>query len=127
MPPWGFWPLAIIGVMLFEISLGGLADRPRTPGPRLAVRRRLDVPRNGLDGPAHPPGYVVAGLRTAGYHAVAASSPRRAWRVIGRPAAHTLAEALRFSFPFGGVPLATMGISQVSGPLVGPARSAARS
>ena len=30
---------------------------------------------------------------------------------------HTLAEALRFSFPFGGVPLASMGISQVGGPL----------
>jgi apolipoprotein N-acyltransferase len=30
---------------------------------------------------------------------------------------HTLVEALRFSFPFGGVPLASMGIAQVDGPL----------
>jgi apolipoprotein N-acyltransferase len=37
--------------------------------------------------------------------------------VIGRPAAHTLVEAIRLSLPFGGVPLATMGVSQVGGPL----------
>ena len=42
--------------------------------------------------------------------------------MIGRPAAHTLAEALRFSFPFGGVPLASLGISQVGGPFLGVAR-----
>ena len=42
--------------------------------------------------------------------------------MIGRPAAHTLVEALRFSFPFGGVPLASLGISQVAGPLAGVAR-----
>jgi len=30
---------------------------------------------------------------------------------------HALAEAIRLSFPFGGVPLATLGISQVQGPL----------
>ena len=42
--------------------------------------------------------------------------------MIGRPAAHTLAEVLRFSFPFGGVPLASLGISQVGGPFLGVAR-----
>ena len=39
------------------------------------------------------------------FHGVAALvAPRGPWRVVGRPAAHTLAEALRFCFPFGGVP-----------------------
>ena len=53
------------------------------------------------------PGYIIAGSVYALYHAVAALiAPDGPWRVIGRPAAHTLAEALRFSFPFGGVPLA---------------------
>jgi apolipoprotein N-acyltransferase len=42
--------------------------------------------------------------------------------VIGRPAAHTLVEIVRFSFPFGGVPLASLGISQAGGPLLGIAR-----
>ena len=27
MPPWGFWPLAVAGVVLFEISLGTAPPR----------------------------------------------------------------------------------------------------
>ena len=27
MPPWGFWPLAVVGVMLFEIALGDEPSR----------------------------------------------------------------------------------------------------
>ena len=42
--------------------------------------------------------------------------------MIGRPAAHTLAEALRLFFPFGGVPLATLPIGQSDGPLAGVVR-----
>ena len=65
-----------------------------------------------------PPGYVAAGLIFTTYHAVAAGvAPAGRWGVIGRPAAHTLVEAIRLSLPFGGVPLATMGVSQVGGPL----------
>ena len=69
------------------------------------------------------PGYLVAGLVFSLLHAGAAvAAPTGTWRVIGRPLAHTLVEALRFSFPFGGIPLATMGMSQVGGPLVGVVR-----
>ena len=39
-----------------------------------------------------------------------------------RPLAHTLVEVVRFSFPFGGVPLASLGIAQADGPLSGVAR-----
>jgi apolipoprotein N-acyltransferase len=42
--------------------------------------------------------------------------------VIARPAAHTLAEALRLVFPFGGVPLATLPIGQADGPFGGVTR-----
>lgn len=42
--------------------------------------------------------------------------------VLGRPLAHTLVEALRFSFPFGGVPLASVAIAQAGGPFIGIAR-----
>jgi apolipoprotein N-acyltransferase len=69
------------------------------------------------------PGYLIAGLAYGGYHACAELAvPPGRWNMIGRPAAHTLAEALRFAFPFGGVPLASMGIAQVAGPLAGLAR-----
>ena len=117
LPPWGFWPLAIVGVALFEVALGAAPTR----------RERLLI--GWLFGAGWMylgmgwmiqltgPGYVAAGAVFAAYHAVAAAlSPGGPWRVIGRPALHTLAEALRFSFPFGGVPLASMGISQVGGP-----------
>lgn len=123
LPPWGFWPLAFVGIALFSVSLG---DAPTT-----AARWR----RGWLFGAGWMflgtgwmiqltgPGYVAAGAIFAGFHAVAArAAPTGRWAVLGRPIAHTLVEALRFSFPFGGVPLATLGISQVGGPLSGVVR-----
>jgi apolipoprotein N-acyltransferase len=69
------------------------------------------------------PGYIVATLLFALFHGVAALiAPRGPWRVVGRPAAHTLAEALRLCFPFGGVPLATLAIGQAGGPFAGTVR-----
>jgi apolipoprotein N-acyltransferase len=119
LPPWGFWPLAVVGVMLFEIALGA---RPT---------RRQRLVDGWLFGAAWMfvgmwwmvqltvPGYIAAGTIFAGLHAAAALvAPGGTWRVIGRPAAHTLVEAVRFSFPFGGVPLASLGIAQAGGPLI---------
>ncbi len=123
LPPWGFWPLAIAGVMAFETALGS------TPAPR----RRFVLGAlfgagwlamgTGWMWQLTIPGYVVAAVVFAALHGCAALvAPTGVWRVIGRPAAHALVEALRFSFPFGGVPLASLGISQVGGPLAGLAR-----
>ena len=120
LPPWGFWPLAIAGVALFEVSLGEYPTR----------RQRLA--RGWLFGAAWlylgmcwmwfltAPGYLLAAALFAGFHATAALvAPTGRWRVIGRPLAHTLAEAIRFSLPFGGVPLASLPIGQASGPFAG--------
>lgn len=120
LPPWGFWPLAIVGVALFETSLGEFPTR----------RQRLA--RGWLFGAAwlylgmcwmwflSAPGYLLAAALFAGFHAVAAMvAPSGRWRVVGRPLAHTLAEAVRFSLPFGGVPLASLPIGQASGPFAG--------
>jgi apolipoprotein N-acyltransferase len=117
LPPWGFWPLAFVGVAVYE----GAAQNASTSRQRLT--------RGWLFGAAWlfpgmvwmwfltAPGYLVATAMFAGFHAVAAwAAPRGAWRVVGRPAAHTLAEALRFCFPFGGVPLASLAIGQAAGP-----------
>jgi len=117
LPPWGFWPLAIIGVALFEVALG---DEP-TRRERLLLGWLFGAGwmylGMGWMIQLTGPGYVAAGAIFAGYHSVAAAlAPGGRWRVLGRPALHTLAEALRFSFPFGGIPLASMGISQVGGP-----------
>ena len=120
LPPWGWWPLAFVGVAVFETSLGE------------APTGRQRLLRGWLFGAAWMyvglcwmwfltiPGYLVAAAMFAGFHAVAAwVAPTGRWRVIGRPAAHTIAEALRFVFPFGGVPLASLPIGQAAGPFVG--------
>ena len=123
MPPWGFWPLAIVGVVLFEVALGAApARRERF---RLGLLFGAGWMYLGLGWMVQltAPGYVIAGLVFSLLHAGAALvAPTGTWRVIGRPATHALVEALRFSFPFGGIPLATMGMSQVGGPLVGVVR-----
>ncbi len=123
MPPWGFWPLAIVGVLLFEVSLGA------GPSPRERFRLGLLFGAGwmflamGWMVQLTLPGYLVAGLVFSLFHAGASlAAPTGDWRVIGRPAAHALVEAVRFSFPFGGIPLATMGMSQVGGPFVGIVR-----
>ena len=123
LPPWGFWPLAFGGVMMFESSLKGSTSRRQR-----AVRGLLfGLPWMAI-GMAWmwyltKPGYVVVALLFAGLHALAAAiAPTGPWRTIGRPAAHTLAEIIRMLVPFGGVPLATLGISQAGGPLLGVAR-----
>ena len=64
------------------------------------------------------PGYVIAGVLYASYFAVAAAlcPPGRA-RWIALPGAVLLAEVARWSFPFGGVPLGNLGLSQAAAPL----------
>ncbi len=123
LPPWGLWPLAFVGLMVFETALGHAPTR--------AVRFRYGwlfgagwlFPGMVWMWFLTAPGYVLAAALFATLHGAAAIiTPAGNWRVIGRPLAHTLAEALRFCFPFGGVPLASLAISQSSGPFVGVVR-----
>jgi apolipoprotein N-acyltransferase len=65
---------------------------------------------------------VIAALLFSALHGIAAMitgvvTDQQKHRAIVGPLAHTLAEALRFSFPFGGVPLATLAISQAASPI----------
>lgn len=121
VPPWGWWPLAILGVALWDRALAG----------RHAVSRFL---RSWLLGcvwlfPATlwmwdltAPGYVVAGLVFGAYVGVAGiavpAADRRSWvRWVALPGALVLCEAARWRFPFEGVPLATTAMSQADAPL----------
>jgi apolipoprotein N-acyltransferase len=123
MPPWGFWPLAFAGVVVFELAL----DADHSAGRRARLGLSFALPWMLL-GMAWmwfltAPGYLVTSLLFAALHAGAAAiAPSGPWRLVGRPAAHTLAEIVRMLVPFGGVPLATLGISQAGGPLLGVAR-----
>jgi len=128
LPPWGWWPLAFVGIALFALvstQLDGGNARPRKRfGHAWLFGAGWMYLGMGWMVQLTIPGYIVAAAIFAAFHGVAAIivSPNAALRWVGRPAAHTLVEALRMSFPFGGVPLATIGIGQVAGPIGGVAR-----
>ncbi len=123
MPPWGWWPLSIVGIMLYALTVTG-----EVPGRTRFVRGLLFGVGWMYVGMAWMnqltlPGYLVAPLLLAALHGLAAVlGGNGPWAWMRRPVTHSLAEALRFSFPFGGVPLASLGIAQVGGPLAGLAR-----
>ena len=124
LPPWGWWPLAFIGIAIFARITASGTTRPRTQflfGTIFAF---------GWFAPGMcwmwfltPPGYVIAVLLFAALHGVASViGSRSMYPLVALPLAHALAETFRFSFPFGGVPLASLAISQSASPLVGIVR-----
>ena len=122
MPPWGFWPLSFLGIAAFALTLHELDGRRRA-WCGFAFGLGWMFPAMGWMWFLTVPGYLIAGVFFAALHAVAAIvAPTGPWRTIARPAAHTITEIVRMSFPFGGVPLATLGIAQAGGPLLGVAR-----
>lgn len=126
MPPWGWWPLAFLGIALY----GSVAYQQKDISP---IRTGM-VFVVGWMAPAMAwmwfltaPGFVIAIGIFAVAHGLAAYvagkiSTDKSSHATALIVCHSLAEVLRLSFPFGGVPLATLGISQVAGPL-GPIAS----
>jgi apolipoprotein N-acyltransferase len=121
LPPWGVWPLAPIGIAILA-SL-------------LRVERRERAIRGFAFGVSlfalgcawmfqlTAPGYVVVILLYSSMSAAACLGARRGpWQLVTLVATYTLMEALRFSWPFGGVPVASLPISQAAGPLAPIAR-----
>ncbi len=122
LPPWGWWPLALVGLVLLDRLLAG---RPA------AVRfRRGWLVGLGLLGISfywiHDltlPGWIIAVLvYSAVIGGAMALVPPGRGRWLALPAAWVLSEAVRGAWPFGGVPLSTLAIGQVAGPLAGVAR-----
>ena len=120
LPPWGWWPLAYVGVALFATCRPN-SNRARFMFGTLFALAWL-APGMAWMWFLTAPGYVIAALLFSALHGIAsmitgAVTDRHKHRAIVGPLAHTLAEALRFSFPFGGVPLATLAISQAASPI----------
>lgn len=134
LPPWpvstGAWPLGLSGAALLFLSLDG-----RTGRRRLAVGMAAGV---GLYLPGlwwmrdfSLPGYVVAtlleaGILAAGVALVPGTDARRWRQVVAFPAALVLVEAVRGSWPFGGMPISGIDLGQVGGPLAPAARIGGR-
>jgi apolipoprotein N-acyltransferase len=118
LPPWGWWPLAFAGVVCLDRLI---ADRPR--GARFrrgaAIGLGLYIPSLAWMIDMTAPGYVIAAVAYAALLGLAvtvvpATAPGR-W--IALPGAIALTELLRWSWPFGGVPLSSLAVGQVAGPL----------
>lgn len=123
LPPWGWWPYAFFGVAIF-VALGNGIDRPFAHfvlGTTFAIG--WFAPGMAWMWFLTAPGFVGAVMLYASFHGLAAlicSFTSR--RTLIGPLLHTLAEALRFSFPLGGVPLASVAISQADSPFATLAR-----
>jgi len=124
VPPWGWWPLAFIGILLLDRLL---ADQPanRRFGRTWLVAATWLYPAMLWMWDLTAPGYVAAGAFYAAYFGIAAAlGPSGPARRLVLPGAFALAEVARWSWPFGGVPLAHVGLSQVNTPLIHTARLA---
>jgi apolipoprotein N-acyltransferase len=121
IPPWGWWPLAFVGIACVDRLIAG------TDGQRWTVRWHLGwLIGMGLYLPSLAwmkdltlPGYFIAVLAYAALFGVTlaivpTSAPAR-WLAL--PGAIALTEMLRWSWPFGGVPLSSLAVGQVSSPL----------
>jgi apolipoprotein N-acyltransferase len=117
VPPWGWWPLAFVGVAIWDRLVAEQPWRTRFARTWLVAAAWL-FPGMLWMWDLTPPGYVIAATVYAGYFALAvALAPAGRGRWLGLPAAVVLAELCRWSFPFGGVPLAHLAMSQADAPL----------
>tara|TARA_B100000959_G_scaffold50448_1_gene52288 strand:+ start:1810 stop:3303 length:1494 start_codon:yes stop_codon:yes gene_type:complete len=117
MPPWGWWPSAFIGIALLDRLLSGQgAFRRLRRGFLVGLVWALVGTIWMVD--LTPAGWAINAIVHASFMGMAslivpANSGRRS-ALVG---AITLAELGRWSWPFGGVPLATLAQGQAAGPL----------
>jgi len=117
VPPWGWWPAAFVGFALFDRVV---TDRPAAARFRggWLVGAAWAFPSTLWMLDLTPPGWVIAATLHAVWLGLAAALvPSGRWRRAGLVGTVTLAELVRWSVPFGGVPLATVALGQAAGPL----------
>ena len=119
LPPWGWWPLAPVGIALWIHLLG---DTSRFQ--RFSISWAVGV---GWFGPSTlwmwgltPPGYVLGVLIAWGgmVGAIGIVSPADRRRLVAVPAAIVAFEWFHSHAPFGGVPLSMLAMSQTRAPLL---------
>jgi apolipoprotein N-acyltransferase len=122
LPPWGWWPLAVVGIALLAHVVAGLALRRRLLV-GLAFGLGQFIPGLWWMFEFSPGAGLVMLLETAFIvGALAVVPPTRPLNYVAVPAALVAAEALRGHIPFGGLPMAGVALGQVAGPLGGAAR-----
>ncbi len=122
VPPWGWWPLAFVGFALVDQLLKGASAKARF-GRMWLVTVAWMYPAMLWMFDLTAPGYVaVVPFFGVYFGTVAAFTPSTTTRRLLLPGAIALAEWARWSWPFGGVPLAHIALGQVNSPLGQTAR-----
>ena len=122
LPPWGWWPLGLLGAALLYWRLAGLSWRARIWSGWLGG---LGCYAIGLFWARAFNWYgavVLVLVEALFFAAAAAATPPRRGRALAFVGACTLAEFVRMSWPFGGLPLGGVFLGQARGPLVELAR-----
>ena len=116
-PPWGFWPLAFVGIVLLHHVLEG-ARRIVRFARAWTVWAALLFPTLLWMQEMTAPGYVIACVAYAGFLSVGTMlAPKGPGRFLALPGGVILAEWVRWRWPFGGVPLSNLAVGQVEGVL----------
>ena len=122
VPPAGFWPLGIVGIAVWDRLLADQSTARRARRSWLVAVAWL-APMTLWMWDLTAPGYLVAIAPFGSWFALAgAAVPPGAGRWVALPGAIVLAEAVRWSFPFDGIPLATLAMGQAEAPLAQAAR-----
>lgn len=121
IPPWGWWPLAIVGVAMWDRLLAHATPRRRFVRSTIMAVTWFAVTMLwmvDLTAPGYPIAVIVFGCYVGVAGVAVPGRADRSWiRWLAVPAAFTLAEAARSTVPFGGVPLATVAMGQAAAPL----------
>lgn len=124
MPPWGWWPLGLAGLAAYaSLARERRETAPFATGFWFAIG--WFVPATAWMWFLTAPGWIVVLSLFASLHGAAGWLAARTAGSSGRRHGaalamfHALVEVVRFSWPFGGVPLASIAIGQSGGPLAG--------
>jgi apolipoprotein N-acyltransferase len=124
LPPFGWWPLGVVGLAALATVLH---RRPRRHRAALGAALGLGQYAIGLWWVTefNVGGYVallVLSMAFTAAAAVAVTSRRRISVLVGLPAALMASDWVRGHFPFGGLPLGGVALGQAAGPMVPAAR-----
>ncbi|MEI8159539.1 MAG: apolipoprotein N-acyltransferase [Actinomycetes bacterium] len=113
MPPWGWWPFAFIGLGIFYTVSGKRTSAQQAFSSGFSLGLGWFLPTLAWMWYISIPGYFLTVVFFSCLHGIAellifSREPRR----YLQPIAHMLVEALRFSWPFGGAPIATLAMTQ---------------
>lgn len=124
IPPWGWWPLAFVGLAVLASVTEGVERKRRRAAAGAAFGLGMFVPGLWWMSDFHAVGGPAVMLLEAAFLAAAVVLVPAGgrWRVVAFPAALVLAEAARGAVPFGGLPMAGIALGQAAGPLAPLAR-----